>query len=92
MTRLGVLVVGLALTGCGIQECVIDVAHRDCPAPLRPVASTFPQDDASCRSYGLAPGTSDYAKCRATKAHVGRLTRDESDYSFLRNPILPDVH
>lgn len=91
MKHLAAIAMSLVLTGCTLQECVLDLAHGDCPAP-QPVASTFPQDDASCRSYGLTPGTRSYARCRDAKAHVHHLTRDESDYGFLRNPILPDVH
>ena len=90
MKRL-VILCSLVLTGCGARDCVLDIAHRDCPI-VRPIATTFPQDDASCRSYGLQPGSEAYARCRGAKAHVHRLTRDESDYGFLRNPILPDVH
>ncbi len=91
MKRGLVLALGLALSGCGARDCVFDIAHRDCPI-VRPVATTFPQDDASCRSYGLAAGTRAYARCREAKAHVHHLTRDESDYGFLRNPLLPDLH
>ncbi len=91
MKRSAALALTLALSGCGARDCLYDLAHRDCPV-VRPVVTSFPQDDASCRSYGLAEGTHAYARCREAKAHVHRLSRDESDYSFLRNPILPDVH
>ncbi len=67
---------------------IIGVAHEDCAG----VASSFPRDDFFCRSYGLTPGTHDYAVCRQAKAHARQLTLDESGDSFLRNPILPDVH
>lgn len=82
----------LLLAGCGAQDCIIDIAHRDCPGAAPVVVTQFPQDDASCSSYGLRPGTRDYAKCREQKRHVERLSKDESDYGFLRNPLLPDVH
>ncbi len=90
MKRAASLLLVLSLGGCAARDCVYDIAHRDCG--VAPIASRFPQDDAICRSYGLAPGTVDYATCRGAKHHVQRLTRDESDYGFLRNPILPDVH
>lgn len=92
MMRFVPLVASLLLAGCGAQECIVDIAHGDCPPAGPVVASQFPQDDASCRSYGLRPGTRDYAKCRDRKRHVHRLSRDESDYGFLRNPPLPDLH
>jgi hypothetical protein len=92
MKRLVPLVATLLLAGCGAQECVIDVSHRDCPGVGAVAVSQFPQDDASCRSYGLRPGTRDYATCREHKRHLHRLSRNETDYGFLRNPLLPDVH
>ncbi|WP_158810104.1 hypothetical protein [Beijerinckia sp. L45] len=91
MKRLAPLI-ALLLAGCGAQDCALDLAHGSCPG-VGPVAvSQFPRDDASCRSYGLRPGTRAYAKCREQKRHVQRLTKDETDYGFLRNPLLPDVH
>ncbi|MGD0635971.1 MAG: hypothetical protein ABSA13_17280 [Beijerinckiaceae bacterium] len=84
------LVLVLISTGCHADGClleIIGIAHQDCNmAP-----NAFPQDDASCRSYGLRPGTHDYAVCRKAKAHMEKLTQDETGYSFLRNPLLPDV-
>ncbi len=91
MRRLAGIALVLALGGCGARDCVLDIAHRDCPE-TQALATTFPQDDANCRSYGLAPDTRAYAKCREDKSHVHRLTKDESDYGFLRNPILPSLH
>ena len=80
----------LLLGGCGAQDCALAIAHGDCYAQGTPV-SAFPQDDASCRSYGLTPGSRDYATCRHAKHHVRRLTHDETDDSYLRNPLLPDL-
>jgi hypothetical protein len=67
---------------------ILNIAHEDCST----AASTFPRDDASCRcSYGLTPGTHDYVVCRKAKAAMNARTLDETSYSFLRNPLLPDV-
>jgi hypothetical protein len=90
MIRLAPFVVALLLAGCGAQDCVLDIAHGDCAA-LGPLETAIPQDDAICRSYGLTPGTPDYAHCRKAKRHVRRLTKDETDDGFLRNPLLPDL-
>lgn len=91
MPRLALLAASLLLAGCGARDCLLDIARRDCSAE-RSGPTTFPQDDASCRSYGLTPGTRDYALCRSRKAHEQSLSAQESDYSFLRNPSLPDLH
>ena len=80
----------LISTSCRADGCllgILDIAHEDCST----AASTFPRDDASCRSYGLTPGTHDYAVCRKAKAAMEALTLDETGYSFLRNPLLPDL-
>ena len=90
MRRLGPLALALLLAGCGARDCAYGIAHRDCVAEGN-TRVAFPQDDVICRSYGLTPGTRDYATCRASKQHERQLTRAESDYGFLRNPILPDL-
>lgn len=84
------LVLVLISTTCRADGClleIIGIAHADCN--LAP--SAFPADDASCRSYGLKPGTHDYAVCRKAKAHMEKLTQDETGHSYLWNPILPDL-
>jgi hypothetical protein len=81
------MLLALGLGGCGLEDCALDLAYRDCAAPAR-----FPQDDAACRAHGLTPGTPDYVRCRQAKAHERKLTSDETADGFLRNPILPDVH
>lgn len=52
MDRLGVLAALLALCGCS-----------NGPTPEQFAAD----DDAVCRSYGIAPGSQLYAECRASK-------------------------
>ena len=86
---LPLLLTMLGLTGCGARDCMLDIAHRDCAASGAVLAS-FPQDDAICRSYGLVPGTYDYAVCRRAKARERHLTSRETDYGILQNPLTPD--
>lgn len=87
---LAILLATLALAGCDPRDCWLGIAHGDCPAD-GPGLAAFPQDDAICQSYGLAPGTSDYAICRAKKREVRGLTANETDYGFLQNPLTPNV-
>ena len=87
---LAVCAAALALGGCDPRDCYLGIAHEDCYAPGSPLAA-FPQDDAICRDYGLAPGTHDYAVCRQEKRHVRDLTDRESDFGFLKIPLSPDV-
>jgi hypothetical protein len=93
--RVGPIFALLALGGCGARDCMMGIAHRDCVAQSAPVAAfpqvAFPQDDAVCRSYGLTPGTPDYAICRQKKRHVRVLTGRETDYGALQNPLTPDL-
>ncbi len=91
MPKLAVLlVVMVGLDGCGVRDCLIGVAQRDCYAEGSPRA-TFPQDDATCRNYGLTPGTHDYAVCRQAKANERRRTERETDFGFLKNPLAPNL-
>ena len=80
----------LLLGGCGVRDCALDINHEDCPLRRSPQAY-YPQDDVVCRSYGLAPGTRDYATCRGDKQHVRTLTNRETDYGFLPNPLTPGI-
>ena len=80
----------LGLGGCDPRDCALGIANRDCAAVGSPVAM-FPQDDAVCRSFGLAPGSKDYAICREQKLHERSLTERATDFGVLTNPITPDV-
>jgi hypothetical protein len=82
-----ILISPACYAGGGCILGILDIAHDDCSFAV----SAFPRDDASCRSYGLTPGTHDYAVCRQAKADMNRRTLDETSYSFLRNPLLPDL-
>lgn len=84
------LVAALGAGGCDPRDCALGIAHRDC-GPEGSVLARFPQDDATCRSHGLEPGTPDYAVCRRTKLHERALTERETDFGVLENPLLPDV-
>ena len=89
--RVGLALAGaLLLGGCGVRDCTLDINHGDCLAQGSPKAF-YPEDDLACRSYGLTPGTRDYATCRGDKAHVRTLTNRETDYGFLPNPLTPGV-
>ena len=88
--RLLSLVVMLSLGGCGVQDCLFGIAHRDCAGPGSSVVA-FPQDDAICRGYGLVPGTHDYDVCRAKKRRVQALTGQSTDYGALQEPLGPNV-
>lgn len=81
----------LALAACNDpRDCALTIAHRDC-YPEGSTLALFPQDDAICRSYGLRPGTRDYATCRDTKRHERQLTERASDFGVLEEPLTPDV-
>ena len=80
----------LCLGGCGARDCGLGIARRDCLAEGS-LAARFPQDDAICRGYGLAPRTHDYAVCRQAKAHERVLTARETDYGVLNDPLTPDI-
>lgn len=84
------VVAGLAVGGCDLRNCALGIANGDCYPPGSPRAR-FPEDDAVCRSYGLEPGTQDYAICRKTKLHERALTNRATDYGGLQSPLLPDV-
>lgn len=88
--RLMVLAVLPFLGGWGLRDCPLGIAHSDCHERGSPQAR-FPQDDAVCRSYGLAPDTRAYDLCRESRRHVRALTERETDFGFLQNPLLPDV-
>ena len=62
------LLIPLGLGGCDLRDCALGIATSDC-APIGSPAAAFPQDDATCRSYHLTPGTKDYATCREAKVH-----------------------
>ncbi|ACB95681.1 hypothetical protein [Beijerinckia indica] len=70
----------LALGSCADfpGRCQLGIAREDC---WRGDASLghFPNDDAVCRSYGLAPGSESYAVCRREKARVDKDTRTSID-------------
>ncbi len=80
----------LTLAGCDPRDCALGIAHRDC-YPKGSALAAFPQDDAICRSYGLDPGTHDYAVCRNQKRHERQLTERATDFGFLEEPLTPDV-
>ncbi len=82
--------IALATAGCDPRDCALGIASGDCHPEGSPLAA-FPQDDAICRSYRLAPGTRDYRLCREAKAHERALTERETDYGFLNNPLTPNV-
>ena len=84
------LMATLALAGCDPRDCWLGIANGDCATDGTALAA-FPQDDAICREYGLAPGSHDYAICRDKKRHERALTERETDYGFLQNPLTPDV-
>ena len=70
---------------------MLGIANRDC-APVGSPVAMFPQDGrGSCRSYGLTPGTKDYAICREQKLHERSLTERATDFGLFENPITPDV-
>ena len=77
----------LALGGCADVpgRCGLGLAHEDCPpyGYLHP----FPADDTICRSYGLRPGTADYAQCRIVKSTAQRRTRDTINAEWWRSPL-----
>ena len=52
-TRAALLILALALGGCGARDCQLGIANRDCGIQGS-VLADFPQDDAICRSYGLS--------------------------------------
>ena len=87
---LPLLLATLSLAGCGARDCMLNISHGDC-GPRGAVLASFPQDDAVCRSYGLAPDTRDYATCRRAKARERHLTARETDYGFLQNPLTPNL-
>ena len=80
----------LVLGGCDPRDCALGIAHRDCYLEGS-VSAMFPQDDAICRSYGLDPGTRDYAVCRDQKRHERALTGRETNFGVLEEPLAPDV-
>ncbi len=88
--RLLLLAGSLATAGCGARDCALGIGHNDCVAEGSPRASV-PQDDVACRSYGLVPGTRDYAICRTNKQRVRTLTSRETDYGVLQEPLTPSV-
>ena len=90
MPKAAVFLVMLGLGGCGARDCMIGIAQHDCFAEGSPRA-TFPQDDVTCRNYGLRPGTHDYAVCREAKANERRRTGRETDFGFLENPLAPNL-
>ncbi len=88
------VVVALLLGGCDPRDCLLGIAHSDCASHGPSLGSNlamFPQDDAICRSYGLDPGTRDYAVCRDAKRHVRQLTERETDFGVLQEPLSPEV-
>ena len=80
----------LLLGGCDPRDCGLGIAPRAC-FPEGSQLAAFPQDDAICRSYGLAPGTRDYAVCRDQKRHERALTERATDFGVLEEPLAPDV-
>lgn len=84
------LPLALMLGACDPRDCWLGIAHRDCDTGGTALAA-FPQDDAVCRDYGLAPGTRDYAICRRKKTAMRNRTEQATDYGFLQNPLTPDV-
>ena len=80
----------LLLGGCDPRDCALGIAHRDC-YPEGSQLAMFPQDDAICRSYGLDPGTREYAACRDQKRHERALTGRETNFGVLEEPLTPDA-
>jgi hypothetical protein len=85
---IAVPMIAVALGGCDPRDCILGIAHSDCPGTGLAV---FPQDDAICQSYGLQPDTRDYALCRMKKRHERALTTQETDVGPVQNPLTPDV-
>ena len=90
VSLVSMLAAALLLGGCDPRDCALGIAHRDC-YPVGSVQATFPQDDAICRSYGLDPGTHDYAICRDQKRHERALTERATNFGVLEEPLTPDV-
>ena len=90
LTAAAALLALIGLGGCDPRDCMLGIANRDC-APVGSPVAMFPQDDAVCRSYGLTPGTKDYAICREQKLHERSLTERATDFGLFENPITPDV-
>lgn len=68
--KLTVALLGIALLGgCANHpvDCAVGIYHSDClpgTAGYENPDKFAAVDDQQCRSYGLAPGTSQYADCR----------------------------
>jgi len=72
-----VLLAAAAMSGCTIHsiDCTLGTAHADCAKGTigheaaqdeqRAGQTSATIDDARCRSYGFAPGSPDYSRCRA---------------------------
>jgi hypothetical protein len=72
-----VLLAATGLSGCAIRsiDCTLGAAHADCAKDTagheaaqdiqRAGQTTATIDDARCRSYGFAPGSPNYSRCRA---------------------------
>ena len=66
-----------ALPGCTIRsiDCTLGAPHADCAKDTlgheaaqdvrRAEQTSATIDDERCRSYGFAPGTANYSRCRA---------------------------
>jgi hypothetical protein len=72
-----VLLAAAAMSGCTIRsiDCTLGSPHADCAKDTlgheaaqdvrRAEQTTVTIDDERCRSYGFAPGTPNYSRCRA---------------------------
>jgi hypothetical protein len=76
-TLVFVLLAAAGLSGCAINsiDCTLGAPHADCAKGTigheaaqdiqRAGQTTETIDDSRCRSYGFAPGSPNYSRCRA---------------------------
>lgn len=67
--RKAVAIAAIVLSGCANHplDCAVGFHHGDClpgTAGYDNPDKFAAADDRQCQSYGLKPGTSDYANCR----------------------------
>ncbi|HYP58300.1 MAG TPA: hypothetical protein VEQ35_08455 [Beijerinckia sp.] len=89
MTRISLLIAYvLSLAGCADfpGRCELGIAHHDC-LPGEASYREFPSDDATCRAYGLKPGTHDYEICRAAKYQVEEEAKTAINAGWWKNPL-----
>jgi hypothetical protein len=82
MNNLGILLLGLLLSGCANHpiDCAVGFAWPDClpgTAGYRQVASTKESDHTRCVNYGFIEGTPDFARCIQT-IDMGRTQNNQA--------------